>query len=183
MIGTGTIFWAPKPGEADYILWRQTEKMHSLQMRGGLKSVFQQKTVYEHPPWLAMPVNAAPFQKTSSISLPAANGNDYAVLSFRVPQGYDGVITAMTHSYTGSGFTDGSGDLRWRLRIGMRWARDMGDILMQLGSLQSPFSLSRAGLLLSDGQQVSYIVSHSVGSSLSGGNIICALFGWFYPTA
>ena len=183
MAGTGTIFWAPRPGEGDYILWRNTERMHALQMRGGIKTAFSAKQVYENPPWLVMPSNAVPFQHTSSITLPVANGLDYTVLSFRVPQGYDGVITAAAHVYTGSGFVDGSGDLRWRLRIGMRWAKDMGDSVVQLGSLQSPFQFYRAGLLLHDGQEIRYIVSHSIGSALSGGRIICAVFGWFYPTA
>jgi hypothetical protein len=105
------------------------------------------------------------------------------VLTFTVPQGYDGVITALVQNYTGTGFVDGSGNLRWRLRIGMQFARDMGDMIMQLGSMASPYQIYRAGLLVHTGQRVRYLVSHSTGSSLSGGSIICALFGWFYPTA
>jgi hypothetical protein len=56
-------------------------------------------------------------------------------------------------------------------------------MIMQLGSMASPYQIYRAGLLVHTGQRVRYLVSHSTGSSLSGGSIICALFGWFYPTA
>jgi hypothetical protein len=179
-----TLFYAPRPKEADYLLWEQNELMHSVQMRGGLKTaVFKAKRVYEQPPWLAMPSNAVPFQRAGSIALPPNNGNDNQVLTFTVPQGYDGVITALVQNYTGTGFVDGSGNLRWRLRIGMKFARDMGDMIMQLGSMASPYQIYRAGLLVHTGQRVRYLVSHSTGSSLSGGSIICALFGWFYPTA
>lgn len=179
-----TIFWAPRAGEADEILMRQTELMQRVQALGGIrKAAFSQKRIYGQPPWLAMPSNAVPIQRVAGISLPTPNGNDVAVVSFRVPQGYDGVITALFHNYTGSGFADGSGDLVWRLRIGLRWARDMGDMTIQLGSAQSPYQLHRAGILLKDGQLVRYSVAHMPGSSLSGGRIICGVFGWFYPSA
>lgn len=179
-----TIFWAPRPGEADGILLKRLETMQTVQKLGGIRvAAFRSKQVYQQPPWIVMPMNAVPFQQINSIALPAANGNDTTVLSFRVPQGYDGVITSLTHSYTGTGFVDGSGNLCWRLRIGMRWARDMGNVQMQLGSMQSPYQIYRAGILLHDSQEVRYIVSHSTGSALSGGRIICATFGWFYPTA
>lgn len=180
---SSTIFWAPRPNDIDYLLWAQTQRMHEVQTRGGLRTVFQAKRVYEQPPWLVMPANAVPFQRLGSIALPPNNGNDFTVLSFRVPQGYDGVITSLVQNYTGTGFVEGSGNLRWRLRIAMRWARDMGDMIMQLGSMQSPYQIYRAGILLNDGQEIRYLVSHATGSSLAGGSIICAAFGWFWPTA
>jgi hypothetical protein len=100
-----------------------------------------------------------------------------------VPQGYDGVISSLVQQYTGTGFVDGSGDLKWRIRIGDRWAEDMGNMITQLGSLQSPYQIYRSGIRLRDRDAVSYVVNHAVGSSLSGGRIICGCFGWYYPTA
>ncbi|MEO0248082.1 MAG: hypothetical protein ABIN58_00795, partial [candidate division WOR-3 bacterium] len=68
-------------------------------------------------------------------------------------------------------------------RVGLTWARDMGDMKVQLGSLQTPYQIYRGGIMLSDSQRLLYIVNHAVGSALVGGRIFCAVFGWFYPTS
>ena len=172
--------YVPKANDADRTLWTltlETPRWRSEHLFGS--SRYRE----DQPPWLVMPPNAVPFQKFNSIPLPAANGNDVAVLQFAVPQGYDGVISSLVQQYTGTGFVDGSGDLKWRIRIGDRWAEDMGNMITQLGSLQSPYQIYRSGIRLRDRDAVSYVVNHATGSSLTGGRIVCGCFGWYYPTA
>lgn len=115
--------------------------------------------------------------------LPASSDGDVVVVSMRVPYGYDGVITAQFHGYT-QGFTEGSGDLEWRVRADGRYLRDCGDMQVTIGS---PKQLSPiyGGLQLRSGNLVEYVVS---APNLSGllpppgtGNILAGLHGIFYP--
>jgi len=172
--------YVPKATEADRRLWTLTLEMPVFRREFVEGS---RKYKYSDPPWLVMPTNAVPFQKFDSINLPPNDGVDRIVVSFTVPQGYDGVITSLVQTYTGSGFTDGSGDLFWRVRIGDRWAEDMGRMITRLGSLQSPYQIYRSGVRLKSMDRVLYLVNHSSSSSLSGGRIICGVFGWYYPSA
>lgn len=172
--------YVPRANDADRMLWSATMDSPRFSREYVPES---RKYRYEQPPWLVMPSNAQPFQKFDSIALPTNNGLDYTVTKFTVPQGYDGVITNIVQHYTGTGFVDGSGDLKWRIRIGDRWAEDMGNMITQLGSLQSPYQIYRSGIRLKSGDNVRHIVNHSTASTLSGGRIICGLFGWFYPSA
>lgn len=172
--------YVPRATDADRMLWSVTLDTPRFSREHVPES---RKYRYDQPPWLVMPSNAQPFQKFDSILLPANDGLDYTVTKFVVPQGYDGVITNIVQQYTGAGFVDGSGDLKWRIRIGDRWAEDMGNMITQLGSLQSPYQIYRSGIRLKSSDTVRHIVNHALTSSLTGGRVICGLFGWFYPSA
>jgi len=176
--------YVPQPNQYDRSAWAIGSLYQEAQAKGGIiTACFPKRNSYRQPPHMVMPSNAQPFQLIHTIPLPAANGIDTTVLSFTVPQGFDGVITSITHGYTGTGFVNGSGDLTWRIRVGLRWARDLGNVTVQLGTLETPYQIYRGGILLKDSQRVRYIVNHSTSSSLSGGRIWCAAFGWYYPTA
>lgn len=171
-----------KPNECDAALRDESLLWLQIQKLGGLQKICcPQSTTYDKPPYLIMPPQGRQYQEIDSIPLPAANGVDTLVAEFFVPTGYDGVITSVTNFYTGAGFAEGSGDLSWRIRVGLRWARNFGNIQTTLGSLASPCPLFRGGLRLVAEQRVQYWVNHAIGSGLAGGRIVCAFFGWFYP--
>lgn len=156
-------------------LWRRIGEAGGLQ-----KICCHNRKVYQEPPWLRMPPDGRQYQEIGSISTPAADGNNYSVHSFKVPTGYDGVITSVANFYTGAGFVEGSGDIVWRMLIGRAWCRNFGNIETTLGSLTSPCPLFRGGVRIYSEQVVNYYVNIPIGSPIAGGRIVCAFFGWFY---
>jgi hypothetical protein len=170
------------PNECDLLLRKEGALWSMIQAQGGLQKICCPQTPsYDKPPYLIMPPQGRQYQEINSIPLPPNNGLDVLVTEFFVPTGYDGVITSVTNFYTGAGFVEGSGDLTWRIQVGLRWARNFGNIETTLGSLASPCPLFRGGLRLTAEQRVRYFVNHAAGSGLAGGRVICAFFGWFYP--
>jgi hypothetical protein len=103
--------------------------------------------------------------------------------SFLVPTGFDGVGAAVIFNYTGTGFAEGSGDLTWRLQLNQHYVKDYGNVVTQLGSLQTPYNQNSGQILLQANQLVQFWVNVSVASAgnLIGGRIISSLWGWYYP--
>ncbi len=132
---------------------------------------------------ITIPNEARRFYPTATIALPTVAAGNVAVLSFLVPNGYDGFILGGFHEYVGPNFAQGSGDIAWRLRISQVYARDMGNMLVAMGS-QRTLQPIEGGIWLSSNQLVQYQVQLL---NLSGlltpgiGSIICGLFGYFYP--
>ena len=163
-------------------LRREADLFREIEVRGGLEQICcPGRTPYEDPPWLVQPPQGRQFSEVNTIALPAPDGLEYLVTQFKVPTGYDGVITSVVNLYTAAGFVEGSGDLTWRVRIGRRWARNFGNVTTTMGSLTSPCPLFRGGWRVSTNQTIQYFVNHSPLSGLAGGRIVCAFFGWFYP--
>lgn len=170
------------PNTADRLLFDEGVMFERIRRAGGLQKICcPAKYVYDKPPYLVMPPEARQYQEINSIPLPAANGTDTVVNTFKVPTGYDGVITSIAHYWTGAGFVEGSGDLIWRIKLQNRYARNLGNVDTTLGSLTSPCPLFRGGVRVYSQQQITYYVNHSLASGLAGGRIVCAVFGWFYP--
>ena len=69
-------------------------------------------------------------------------GDDYVVVSFTVPTGYWCRLQSLYCTYTGTGFTAGSGDIEWRLQIGSTYARNMAAIQFELGTPGCWFPIS-----------------------------------------
>lgn len=135
-------------------------------------------------PWKQMPAAGKRFQKTGSIPRPGVEGTDFLVLSFLVPDAWDGVLVTITNQWDGAGFVDGSGDLRWRLMIDNQWVKDLHDVRIVLGRLENPYELEGAGYRLQSHQQVRYFVQlgpGALGRLDPNGRITCACSGWFYP--
>lgn len=136
-------------------------------------------------PWVEPPPGAVTFNPDKAIPLPdPADVND-VILSFRVPLGYDGIILAQYHAYRGQGvFNEASGDIVWRVRVNGRYLRDMGNMIVSIGSPQT-LSPCPGGLWIHSGNLVEYVVSApntSGGLPLPGqGNILAGLHGWFFP--
>jgi hypothetical protein len=138
-------------------------------------------------PWLEMPEDGVPFDFVQFIDTPAANGIETVIFSFRVPEGYRGVIKLYHHSFTGPGFVEGSGNLIWRIRQGPsgvagRAVRNLADMRTTRGSLQWQRVLP-GGIILELNEFATYTVTHSIGSPIvpGGTRIVATLSGWFWP--
>ena len=120
-------------------------------------------------------------QGVAGITTPANNGLDNTVFSFRVPDGYVGVIDALSHNYTGGGLVQGSGDLTWRITIDGRAVKNYDAITVEFGSPQQRLQIS--GIAVEPSQTVAYVVNHAVASGLAaaGTRILCFMGGAFWP--
>lgn len=153
-----------------------------IQAYGGLRAICPGQR-YAMPPWVKQPEQGRRFSKISSIPLPAVEMAPYLVATMQAPLGYDGVIPSVVNLYTGSGFMEGSGDITWRIALNQRWVKDYGAIVTTIGSLTTPYPTNMGAIRLLSGQTVNYYVTLGAGAlgNLSGGRIICGLFGWFWP--
>lgn len=150
-------------------------------------SDLQREKGYWPEPWVEMPRGGLPFDEFDSIVTPAANGTETLVLSFEVPFGYDGIILSHTNVFTGPGFTEGSGNLVWRIRIGNpslqgRPQRNYQNITTTRGDLTEGRTVY-GGMSLSSGDFAQYSVTHAVLSPIvpAGTRIICNLAGFYWP--
>jgi len=133
--------------------------------------------------WVDEVPGSISFNPIGTIPLPDPADPDLPILSFRVPLGYDGIILAQFHGFTGD-YNQGSGDLVWRIRVDGRYLRDCGNMEVSLGSSKQ-LSPIAGGLQLRSDNFVEYLVAapNTTGSlPLPGqGNVIAGLHGWFYP--
>jgi hypothetical protein len=135
------------------------------------------------PPWEVMPPNGRPFHYQQAVACPALGTNDYAVVSFLVPTGWNAAIKAIANLYTSAGFIEGSGDLIWRIDVDGVYLPGFDAITTTLGSTDQARRLEGA-ILAKSNELVRYTVSVAAAAPIpvgTGNNIICAIDGWFYP--
>lgn len=135
------------------------------------------------PPWEVMPPNGRPFHYQQAVSCPALGTNDFAVLSFLVPTGWNAAIKAIANIYTSAGFVEGSSDLIWRIDVDGVYLPGFDNITTTLGSTDQSRRLEGA-ILAKSNELVRYTISVAAAASIpvgTGNNIICSIDGWFYP--
>jgi hypothetical protein len=178
----GSSVWPPifrYPNEYDKCLerWKCVVRSHPI------KDVSRCVKMVELWGGSEVPTNAKEFWEAFKIVTPAP-GQDYLVGSFRVPNGYSGMLYGVHVGYTGTGFVDGSGDIIWRIMIGNAWAAPgLGRITTKLGS---PYQLLQITdyIKLKSSQIVSVLVNvpNTSGSIQVGtSRILSTLQGWYYP--
>jgi hypothetical protein len=158
---------------------------------GGLKSCCRipelGAPLYSYPPWQVMPSNAIRFGPNNIYYQPVTafgppfTGVDVVLGEFQCDLGYDGAITHFLCGYTGSGHEDGSGDIVWRLKIGQRFAKDVGNVQTTFGSIQTALTIPGSAYRFISGQTVQLIANVPVGSPIDGGRIFAGVLGWMYP--
>lgn len=134
----------------------------------------------EEVPPMGPPYGAIDFNPAGQIALPLP-GADTLIFSFRVPTGYDAIILGFYHSFTGTGFLEGSGDIVWRIRSDQRYLRDCGNMKVTMGSSRQ-LSTVQGGLQLWSNDFVEYLVNApNTSGLLSVGNILAGCHGYFWP--
>jgi hypothetical protein len=156
--------------------------MRAINRKGGLYSICPGHR-WADPPWVKMPPQGKRYFKINSIPLPGVEQTDFLVTSRRVPEGYDSCIVSTVNIYTGIGFLEGSGDIRWRIKRNEVYLKNMGNLTTSIGSLTTPYNINSGQYIAQTGNIVQYFVSLGPGAlgNLNGGRIICALFGWDWP--
>lgn len=129
--------------------------------------------------WDVAPPGSQPFDFHAGVVVPAAGSAVVVVLSFQVPSGYNGVILGLSHVLDGPGFSQGSGDLVWRLRVDRQYVRNYGNLTVSFGSIEQPRPVA-GGILLRSSQTVYYEflnVAYAAGAARS----LVSVQGYFWP--
>ena len=169
------------PNFYDRLLAGEVQLWTLIQAQGGIKALVAKA---RPKPLQPLPSARLAVQQTNSIPLPAADGNDYVVLSFRVPTGYYFEISSVLHFYTGNGFVEGSGDLAWRLQLGTHFAQTMGNMLTSTaGATAALYPIQEHSLIAMPNELIQYFVSFAVAGAgnLAGGRIVTQVNGYYYP--
>jgi hypothetical protein len=138
------------------------------------------------------PPGSIAFNPSAAIQLPSVAAGEVVIFETIVPLGFDGIILGQFHQYAHNpaadpgnvhNFTEGSGDIAWRIAADNRYVRDCGNMLVSIGqeALLSPIA---GGIQLRSRNRVQYRVQvyNLSGVLVAGlGSIIAGLHGYFYP--
>jgi hypothetical protein len=170
--------------DQDYALWKQILRV------GGLERICLPlgQRPYLTKPWATMPDGGREFSpQTQTLVSSVVEGTETTILSFETPFGYDGVINfvvanCLPTASAGSNFTEGSGQITWRLKANGRHLRDWGDVLTSRGSLLNPSPIPERGLRIYSRNLIELTVTLQVASGLNASsNLVAMVMGWFYP--
>lgn len=119
-----------------------------------------------------------PFDEFNVIALPVVSPNvDVPILSFGVPQGYDGVIKRYHCFFTGGGFV--AGDIIWKIKADNTPVKNFDNITTNRGNDTSPRQVD--AIRIYSGQIVSFTVQHASNVALNG-DVTASLAGFLYPS-
>lgn len=131
----------------------------------------------------AIPPEAKPFLRQGGIVTPTTVSGDNSVISFRVPTGWDGLLSGFYFNYSGAGFTQGSGDIIWRIQCNQYFLKDLSNTPYLLGDPVNPVPMTEGKVLFS-GQLVRAIVNvPNLSGMIQIGNstVYAGLLGFFWP--
>jgi len=190
------------PNAADFCLADEAQYIEDILSTTRLENICcpRGRKPYPQRPWIAMPSEGRRFRPIQSIAIPVDGGGavilntETVVMEMPVSIGYDGIITDVVCELAApgnqaTGFTEGSGDVIWRLRItspnsNARFARDYGNIQTTLGSLVYPSPVPRGGIRIFSGNIVTFTVTfaNNAQSTINTADrVICSVSGWIYP--
>lgn len=130
-------------------------------------------------PWIDPPPGFEEFYTPGIIATPNVGTGDTTALTITVPAGWDGVIKRVANWYSGV-FSNGSGDIIWRLLRNGQPFKNFDALLISLGSPASPFDFGRGGLLVQSGDVITGIVSNVAGIA-PGTQSAWFIGGYLYP--
>jgi hypothetical protein len=131
----------------------------------------------------AIPPQATPFRKAKGIVTPTTASGDNVVVSFRVPYGFDGLLSGFYFAYSGAGFAQGSGDIIWRIQRNQYYLKDLSNLPYLLGDPVNPVPMTQ-GQILTSGQLVQAIVNiPNLSGMIQIGNstVYAGLLGFWWP--
>jgi hypothetical protein len=175
----------------DRALLAESRLWEWIRAHGGIKSCCRipemGAPLWSYPPWQVMPSNGIRFNQIFFQPLSAISGGgpftgvDTVLGTWRCEIGFDGVITHFICGFTGNGFDDGSGNIVWRLQIGQRFAKTLGNVTFTFGDIHTALTVPGSGYRLISGQTIQLIANVPTGSPVNGGRVFAGVLGWTYP--
>jgi len=129
-------------------------------------------------PWLEPPDGFVPYDEQSVADLPVV-GSSVVLTTVVVPDGFDGVINALSWNFVGGSFSQGSGDIVVQIRRNTAPIRNFQNILVEKGTIDIPRTISP--IRVYSKEVVDIFVTHAVNVALNG-SIVGCLQGYFYPS-
>jgi hypothetical protein len=120
-------------------------------------------------------------------TLLGAIGTTVVIISFKVPIGYNGVITGVACNFVGGGWVEGSGDVIWQILVNNAapsGANSYASIPASLGSPANPVKIS--GFRIFENQLVTFVALNNPagpdgGVVVAGQRVGARLLGYLYP--
>lgn len=131
--------------------------------------------------FIEMPAGGNPFDRlnNAAVTLPAI-GAEVVVVQFNVPRGKNGVVVRISNQFVGGGWTEGTGDLVWRIEADGVPVRDYESIIASLGTTSNPAD-RRGNPIRVFENQVVRLICNNVAVPVAGQPLLGLLGGWFYP--
>jgi len=138
------------------------------------------------PLWIYPPINWENIDQIAYVTLPAIN-TEATILKFTVPIGRNGVINKVANNFVGGGWTEGTGDILWRILVDGApppAANSYAAIPASLGSPANPTEIS--GFRIFENQVISVTIFNNPlgpnGGIVVAGQLAGArLCGYLYP--
>lgn len=178
----------------DYQIWC------SILDAGGLERICRPvgSTPYRARPWVEQPDGGRAFSPIGTMLVSDFTlDTETIVLSIEIPFGYDGVINyavanVLPSPSATSNFTEGSGQIIWRLTANdltdfgggaARHLRDWGNVTVSRGSMTDPSPIPNGGLRVYSRNLVKFTatLSSTTPSLNPGATILTSIMGWIYP--
>jgi hypothetical protein len=138
------------------------------------------------PLWIYPPINWENIDQIAYVTLPAINA-EATILKFTVPIGRNGVINKVANNFVGGGWTEGTGDILWRILVDGApppAANSYAAIPASLGSPANPTEIS--GFRIFENQVISVTIFNNPlgpnnGITVAGQLAGARLCGYLYP--
>lgn len=138
------------------------------------------------PLWIYPPINWENLDQIAYALLPAI-GAEAVILSFQVPIGRNGIINKVACNFVGGGWTEGTGDVLWRILVDQGTppgANSYEAIPASLGNPAQPVGI--AGFRIFENQVVTVEIFNNP-AGVNGGVVVAGqlagarLCGYLYP--
>ena len=129
------------------------------------------------PPWIEFPEGGYAFDYQGQTNMPGV-GSTSTVVTFTVPDGYDGVIKRFSINYTGGANVTNPSDLIYRITADARPIKGYSNIITDLGTTQIPRFTD--GIRIYSNQVIAITVTHANNVTL-GQPVYGTIAGWYYP--
>jgi hypothetical protein len=140
----------------------------------------------ELPLWIQPPIQWENIDQIGYVTIGAVNAS-VTIISFQVPIGRNGIINKVANNFVGGGWTEGTGDVLWRILVDGApppGANSYDAIPASLGSPANPVKIS--GFRIFENQVVQ-LVAFNNGAGPNGGIVPAGqlvggrLVGYLYP--
>jgi len=132
-------------------------------------------------PWSETPSGGQPFtqQNVAAVTLPAI-GAAATVVTFQVPRRKNGVIEFIANQFVGGGWTEGTGDLIWRITADGVPVQGYDNIIASMGTMANPGWLGTRPIRIYENQVIALVLTN-VAVVVAGQPLLGLFRGGFWP--
>jgi len=159
--------------EIDYVAKLQNIILHNRR-QARKKNLAQE-------PFNTPPEGNVPMNELGSVAGQGTAASTPILLSFTVPDGWDGLIRWLIIQYTGTNFVNNSGNLIWALRVNGLYIKGYHNLRSQFSGTSNGLEID-PGIQIKSGNLVEIIVTVDPAFVPEGGSeLIAGVSGYLYP--